>query len=88
MKLAVINWESGKVVNLIEYSRDVAYQLSYPLGFATRDCTNYPVCIGDDFDTETETFMRNGAPIEREATDAERIEQLEYIISSLAGGDE
>lgn len=86
MNLAVINWDTRKVVNVIEYTEDVAFQLHFPDNFTSRDCTNYPVCIGDDFDELTETFTRDGAPIEREMSEAERIEQLEAVIAALVGG--
>lgn len=86
MQLAVINWETKQVTNVIEYSSDVAYQLQFPLGTATRDCTNYPVAIGDEWDEEHECFTRDGAPIEREPSDKERIEQLEAVIAALVGG--
>lgn len=83
---AVINWDTKKVTNLIEVSPDVASTLIFPEGFATRDATNYPVAIGDEWDEENECFTRDGAPIEREPSDKERIEQLEAVIAALVGG--
>ena len=85
---AVINWETKQVTNLIEVSPDVASTLIFPEGFTTRDATNVPVVIGDEWDEESETFRRDGEIVERQPSAEERLEALEAILAALTGGDE
>lgn len=85
---AVINWDTKKVTNLIEVSPDVASTLIFPEGFTTRDATNVPVVIGDEWDEDNGCYLRDGFPIERELSEKERIEALEAMLAALAGGAE
>ena len=86
MQMAVINWETKTVTNIIEYTEDVAYHLEVPLGYAFRDCTGIPLVIGDTYDDETGCFLRDGEEVEREATAEERLDQIEALLEALAGG--
>ena len=79
---AVINKSTGEVENIIEYAdRGVAIRL--PLGYMTYDCTNVAVQIGDTF--EDGSFYRNGAAVETQLTDAQRLAQMEAAFAALAG---
>ena len=79
---AVINKSTGEVENIIEYAdREVAIRL--PLGYMTYDCTNVAVQIGDTFDNGA--FYRDGATVETQLTDAQRLAQMEAAFAALAG---
>ena len=79
---AVINKSTGEVENIIEYAdRGVAIRL--PLGYAVYDCTNVAVQVGDTFDGGK--FFRNGATVETQLTDAQRLAQMEAAFAALAG---
>ena len=82
MRKAVINKSSGEVENIIEYAdRGVAIRL--PLGYIVYDCTNVNVQIGDTFDNGA--FYRDGAAVETQLTDAQRLAQMEAAFAALAG---
>lgn len=82
MKKAVINKSTGEVENIIEYAdRGVAIRL--PLGYVVYDCTNVEVQIGDTFDNGA--FYRNGAAVETQLTDSQRLAQMEAAFAALAG---
>ena len=82
MKKAVINKSTGEVENIIEYAdRGVALRL--PLGYIVYDCTNVAVQIGDTFDNGA--FYRDGAAVETQLTDAQRLAQMEAAFAALAG---
>lgn len=82
MKKAVINKSTNEVENIIEYAdRGVAIRL--PLGYIVYDCTNVDVQIGDTF--EDGAFYRNGAAVETQLTDAQRLAQMEAAFAALAG---
>lgn len=87
MQMAIMDSELT-VVNIIEYTDNSGIAGQFPLGWSTWDCTGVPVVIGDKFDPETGAFSRDGAPIEREPSDKERIEQLEAVIAALVGGED
>ena len=68
--------------NIIEYAdRGVAIRL--PLGYIVYDCTNVDVQIGDTFDNGA--FYRDGAAVETQLTDAQRLAQMEAAFAALAG---
>lgn len=82
MKKAVINKSTNEVENIIEYAdRGVALRL--PLGYIVYDCTNVAVQIGDTFDNGA--FYRDGAAVETQLTDAQRLAQMEAAFAALAG---
>lgn len=82
MKKAVINKSTNEVENIIEYAdRGVAIRL--PLGYIVYDCTNVAVQIGDTFDNGA--FYRDGAAVETQLTDAQRLAQMEAAFAALAG---
>ena len=82
MRKAVINNSTNEVENIIEYAdRGVAIRL--PLGYIVYDCTNVDVQIGDTFDNGA--FYRNGAAVETQLTDAQRLAQMEAAFAALAG---
>ena len=82
MKKAVINKSTNEVENIIEYAdRGVAIRL--PLGYVVYDCTNVDVQIGDTFDNGA--FYRDGAAVETQLTDAQRLAQMEAAFAALAG---
>ena len=82
MKKAVINKSTNEVENIIEYAdRGVAIRL--PLGYIVYDCTNVDVQIGDTF--EDGAFYRDGAAVETQLTDAQRLAQMEAAFAALAG---
>ena len=82
MKKAVINKSTNEVENIIEYAdRGVAIRL--PLGYIVYDCTNVNVQIGDTFDNGA--FYRDGAAVETQLTDAQRLAQMEAAFAALAG---
>ena len=82
MKKAVINKSTNEVENIIEYAdRGVAIRL--PLGYAVYDCTNVAVQVGDTFDGGK--FYRDGAAVETQLTDAQRLAQMEAAFAALAG---
>lgn len=82
MKKAVINKSTNEVENIIEYAdRGVAIRL--PLGYIVYDCTNVAVQIGDTFDNGA--FYRNGAAVETQLTDSQRLAQMEAAFAALAG---
>ena len=82
MKKAVINKSTNEVENIIEYAdRGVAIRL--PLGYIVYDCTNVNVQIGDTF--ADGKFYRDGAAVETQLTDAQRLAQMEAAFAALAG---
>lgn len=82
MKKAVINKSTNEVENIIEYAdRGVALRL--PLGYIVYDCTNVAVQIGDTF--ADGKFYRDGAAVETQLTDAQRLAQMEAAFAALAG---
>lgn len=82
MRKAVINNSTNEVENIIEYAdRGVAIRL--PLGYIVYDCTNVAVQIGDTFDNGA--FYRDGAAVETQLTDAQRLAQMEAAFAALAG---
>ena len=82
MRKAVINKSTNEVENIIEYAdRGVAIRL--PLGYIVYDCTNVAVQIGDTFDNGA--FYRDGAAVETQLTDAQRLAQMEAAFAALAG---
>lgn len=82
MQKAIINNTTGEVENIIEYAdRGVAIRL--PLGYIVYDCTNVAVQIGDTFDNGA--FYRDGAAVETQLTDAQRLAQMEAAFAALAG---
>ena len=79
---AVINKSTGEVENIIEYAdRGVAIRL--PLGYMTYDCSTVAVQIGDPFDNGA--GYRDGAAVETQLTDAQRLAQMEAAFAALAG---
>lgn len=82
MRKAVINNSTNEVENIIEYAdRGVAIRL--PLGYIVYDCSNVSVQIGDTF--ENGAFYRDGAAVETQLTDAQRLAQMEAAFAALAG---
>ena len=82
MRKAVINKSTNEVENIIEYAdRGVAIRL--PLGYVVYDCTNVDVQIGDTFDNGA--FYRDGAAVDTQLTDAQRLAQMEAAFAALAG---
>ena len=82
MTQAVINKSTNEVENIIEYAdRGVAIRL--PLGYVVYDCTNVDVQIGDTFDNGA--FYRDGAAVDTQLTDAQRLAQMEAAFAALAG---
>ena len=49
----------------------------------TYDCSNVAVQIGDTFDNGA--FYRDGAAVETQLTDAQRLAQMEAAFAALAG---
>ena len=85
MRKAIV--ENGVVTNVIEYTGG---RLHLEFGQAMVDCGGYPVNIGDT--CEDYQFYRDGAALEAEPTDTERISalteqltQAQLALAELAG---
>ena len=80
MRKAVIDQETGKVINIIECSDEGLRGLQFPLWQLVWDCSQYPVGIGDDF--LDGIFTRDGGPLEPLKTVEQQLAELELVLSA------